>query len=63
MITAVFPEIGDGSGLSTESLNYVLGTALFNVAETTYRKDGERFMELRNYLAHKRIRTIHLASL
>jgi sugar phosphate isomerase/epimerase len=61
VIPASFPEMSDGTGPIIENLNYVLGTGLFSLVETTYRKDEEGFTELRNYLDQKRVRTIYLA--
>jgi sugar phosphate isomerase/epimerase len=57
---AVFPEISNGSGSIIENLEYVLNTGLFCVVETTYRNDEQSFIELKNYLAKNRIRTIYL---
>jgi len=61
VITAVFPEMGDGSGPIIKNLDYVLDTGLFNVVETTYRNSEKNFLQLKNYLTQKKVRTIYLA--
>jgi sugar phosphate isomerase/epimerase len=61
VMPAVFPEMSDGSGPIIKNLDYVLDTGLFNVVETTYRNSEKDFLQLKNYLTQKKVRTIYLA--
>lgn len=61
VMTAVFPEMSDGSGPIIKNLDYVLDSGLFNVVETTYRNSEQSFIELKNYLAQKGVRTVYLS--
>ncbi len=61
VIAAVFPEMTDGSGPIVENLDYVLKSGLFSLVETTYRNSEPSYIELKDYLAQKGLRTIYLA--
>jgi len=61
VIAAVFPEMTDGSGPIIQNLDFVLGSGLFTLVETTYRNDERSYLDLKNYLSQKGLRTIYLA--
>jgi len=61
VLSASFPELGEGSGPIFEKLDDVLDTHLFRVVEITCRNAKQELIELQQVLSQRAIRSIYLA--